>query len=393
MRHIVSAFTGGIALVAWIYLLLGRGAFWRIPHDICEAVAPIAPRPERTSASVTIAAIIPARDEAGTVAQSLASLAEYKENDLQVFLVDDGSKDGTAEVARATALRTHASDRITILTGRGLPPGWSGKLWAVHQGIENARKLNPQFFLLTDADVIHDHEELSALIAIAEAGNYDLASLMVKLHCLSVAEKLLMPAFVFFFFLLYPPRWISDRRRRVAGAAGGCMLIRPEILERAGGIQAIRNEVIDDCALASLAKQNDGRAWLGLARRSRSIRPYDTFAEIGKMISRTAFKQLHHSMLLLLLVLAGMSIVFIAPVALLFNRNLWFLAMGATTWLMMTAAYLPMVRYYRLNPVFSLTLPFAAVFFAGATVRSAISFWRSQGGEWKGRVQDQKQSA
>lgn len=211
---------------------------------------------------------------------------------------------------------------------------------------------------------------------------------MVKLHCRSVAEKLLIPAFVFFFFMLYPPAWIPDSRRATAGAAGGCLLIRPEALARAGGIAAIRGEIIDDCALARAVKGSGGKIWLGITDNSVSIRPYDTFAEIGSMVSRTAFNQLHHSALLLLGAVVGLAVTYLLPPSLLFSRHAVPVVLGAAAWAGMTFAYLPMIRFYRLNPLWAFTLPLAALFYLGATIHSAIKFWLGHGGEWKGRAQD-----
>ena len=197
--------------------------------------------------------------------------------------------------------------RLTVIAAEPLPPGWTGKLWAVQQGVEQALKLDPAFLLLTDADIHHAPDNIATLVAIAEAGNYDLTSFMVKLHCRSMAEKLLIPAFVFFFFMLYPPAWIRDPKRKIAGAAGGCMLIRPRALQKAGGISAIRDQIIDDCALARAVKRTGGRVWLGVTPETFSTRAYNSFAEIERMIARTAFNQLQHSAALLAGAIVGMA--------------------------------------------------------------------------------------
>ena len=209
-------------------------------------------------------AVIPARNEASFIGRSVASLLHQScIESLQVLVVDDNSSDGTAEAVGCASTHSAHGRRASVISGRPLPPGWSGKLWAVQQGIEQAAQLSPDFFLLTDADIEHAPDNLARLVAIAQDGGYDLASFMVKLHCRNLAEKLLIPAFVFFFLLLYPPRWIRNPRRKTAGAAGGCILIRPAALERAGGIEAIRNQIIDDCALARAVKQH---WWPRLAR-------------------------------------------------------------------------------------------------------------------------------
>jgi hopene-associated glycosyltransferase HpnB len=210
----------------------------------------------------------------------------------------------------------------------------------------------------------------------------------VKLHCETLPEKLLIPAFVYFFFMLYPPVWIRDPRRSTAGAAGGCMLVRTETLERAGGLESIRGAVIDDCSLARVVKQHGGRLWLGLTDESHSLRQYDTFSHIERMISRTAFNQLKHSSLLLLGSVAGMIITYLAPPLLLLTHNKLTIFLGAAACAAMTVTYSRMVRYYRLNSAWALTLPLAAIFYLGATIHSAVKYWTGRGGDWKGRFQD-----
>lgn len=370
-----------VASLIWACLLLGRGFFWLIGNTIAQ---PGASPPARR-----VAVIIPARNEAEVIGRTVASLLAHANESVHVFLVDDASTDGTAEVARRAASSLAKTDSLTILEGGDPPPGWTGKLWAVSLGVEAARSFTPDFFLFSDADIVHSPATILSLVALAECG-YDLVSFMVKLHCRSLAEKLLIPPFVFFFFKLYPPAWIRDSRHATAGAAGGCLLIRPEALSGAGGIQAIRGEIIDDCALALAVKRSGGKVWLGMTEESVSIRPYGSFAEIGRMVSRTAFNQLHHSALLLLGAVAGLTITYLLPPALLFSRHAVPVVLGALAWAIMTATYLPMVRFYRLNPLWALTLPLAALFYMAATVHSAFKFWLGRGGQWKGRAQDQR---
>lgn len=373
---------GVVSLLIWFYLLLGHGRFWMVRRLVAGNF------PQRTVPS-SIVAIIPARNEAEVIGRSVRSLLRQSCTDaLHIFIVDDNSTDGTAEAARRAAAESSAGDRLSVIAGLPLPQGWSGKLWAMQQGIEQALRLQPEFLLLTDADIEHSPENVAMLAGIAESGGYDLVSLMVKLHCRSVAEKLLIPAFVFFFFLLYPPGWTRDPRRKTAGAAGGCMLIRPAALARAGGIAAIRQEIIDDCVLARAVKRSGGRVWLGLTEDTRSVRVYGSFAEIGRMIARTAFNQLRHSVWLLLGAVLGMLLVYVLPIALLVSGSGLLGAVGALAYLLMIAAYLPMVRFYRLNPLWALALPLSALFYMGAAVHSAAKYWLGRGGEWKGRAQD-----
>jgi hopene-associated glycosyltransferase HpnB len=369
-----------IAVVTWSYLVLARGLFWRI-----KSAQPTVG--DKTGFSDSVVAVVPARNEAEVIGPAVTSLLNQSVA-MPVILVDDESTDDTANVARRAAEKAAKADALIVIQSKPLPTGWTGKLWAMHQGIERARALNPAWFMLTDADVLHGPETVANLSLIASNGHYDLVSFMVKLHCESLAEKLVIPAFVYFFFMLYPPTWIRDARRSTAGAAGGCMLVRAETLERAGGLESIRGAVIDDCSLARLLKQQGGKLWLGTTDQSQSLRRYQTFSAIEHMVSRTAFSQLKHSSLLLLDTIAGMVITYLAPPLLLFTRSRLTVFMGAAAWVAMTLTYSTMVRYYRLKPAWALTLPFAALFYLAATIHSAVKYWNGSGGDWKGRVQD-----
>src|SRR5436309_7946332 len=290
-----GAIAGFVNLLIWAYLLLAHGKFWRVQRPVANQRVPAIIQDR-------IAVIVPARNEAEVVGKSIGSLLNQTcIGSLHIFLVDDASTDSTAQIARDTAASEGKTDNLTVINGQPLPEGWSGKVWAMQQGVERARTLNPKFLLFTDADIIHEPNSISTLAAIAEAGHYDLASYMVKLHCETLAERFLVPAFVFFFFKLYPPLWIANPQRRTAGAAGGCILLRPEALDCFGGLAAIRNEIIDDCALARQVKHCGGRLWLGCANSAKRIRAYRTLGELGPMISRTAFNQLNHSAVLLFL--------------------------------------------------------------------------------------------
>jgi hopene-associated glycosyltransferase HpnB len=352
----------GILVAAiWVYLLVGRGWFWRVRKTPAPPLGP-APR---------IVAVIPARNEAEVVAAAVESLAKQNyPGEFHIVLVDDHSDDGTAAAARAAA----PPDTLTVIEAAPLPAGWTGKLWAVAQGVAHAHRFTPDLLLLTDADIVHTPGTLAGLAARASDG-CDLVSYMATLHCESLAERTLIPAFVFFFFLLYPPAWGT-------GAAGGCMLIRREALERIGGVERIRGELIDDCALARAVRQSGGRVWLGPGAGTRSIRPYRTFGDIGRMISRSAFTQLRYSVWLLAGTAAGLLLTFAAPVALTFAGSWW----GAAAWAIMILMYAPMLRFYRLSPLWAPLLPLVALFYLGATVHSAIQYWRGRGGMWKGRT-------
>lgn len=376
-------FLGVLSLAIWLYLLLFHGGFWRVS-------AILAPSPRIDEPAARVAVVIPARDEAEVVGECVGSLLRQTgSHAIHIFLVDDASTDGTADVARRAAEEAGKTSNLTVIAGRELPPGWSGKLWAVNQGVERAGGIDPDFVLLTDADIVHAADSVATLVAIARNGGYGLASCMVKLHCETFAERALIPAFVFFFLKLYPPAWIASPRRKTAGAAGGSILIRPQALDRAGGIAAIRGEVIDDCALARRVKDSGGRIWLGLTATTRSVRPYGGFSGIGKMISRGAFNQLHHSAPMLLLALLGLAITYLVPPALaMFSHRTIPALLGASAWILMAACFLPIVRFYRLSPLWAVALPLVSIFYMGASVHSAFKFWSGRGGEWKGRIQD-----
>jgi hopene-associated glycosyltransferase HpnB len=367
-----------LPVAIWIVLLTARGGFWRVGPNLAPRGLP--PPPVRK-----IAVVIPARDEAAVISDTLVSLQnqDYDSSAVHIYVVDDNSSDGTAERARSAV-----PGAVTVIGGKPLPAGWTGKLWALSQGITAALETGPDYLLFTDADIRHDPHSLATLIAIAETQQYDLVSFMVKLSCSTAAEKLLIPAFVFFFFQLYPPAWIRDKNMRTAGAAGGCVLIRPGALRGIGGIAAIRGEVIDDCALARAVKRSGGRVWLGLTPATVSTRTYERFGDVGAMISRTAFNQLRHSALLLTGTVFGLVVTFLLPLALLFNGFTLAAILGAIAYGLMTIAYTPMVRFYCLPIWRAALLPVAAFFYMGATIASAIRYWRGVGGNWKGRAQD-----
>jgi hopene-associated glycosyltransferase HpnB len=354
----------GASLGSWVYLFTARGGFWRIQ-------AP--PKPAPSGSDKTVCVIIPARNEEAVVGFAVASLRPW-----HVIVVDDHSSDRTAEVASQAGAE--------VIAAGPLPAGWSGKLWAISEGLKHAAALAPDYLLFTDADIVHGRDTVAELVARSETENLDLVSLMVKLRCRSLAETLLIPAFVFFFFMLYPPAWVARRNRKTAAAAGGCILIRPGALDRIGGIAAIRSEIIDDCALARAVKRSGGAIWLGVTNDSRSIRDYTTFGEIRAMIARTAFAQLHHSTLLLAGTILGMAIVYLAPSVLLLMRN----PLGAVAWILMTIAYLPGLRFYGRSFAWAPVLPLIALFYISATFDSAIAYWTGRGGMWKDRVQDGK---
>src|SRR2546423_11630849 len=378
----IASSIAALSLIIWLFLIAARGRFWRVtlPNVPTAASAPT-PR---------IAVIVPARNEADFITQTIQSLlAQNYPGPLRIFVVDDHSSDGTPNLVRSA--KAHDPERLTLISCSSLPPGWTGKMWALSQGVQQASEFHPDYFLFTNADIVHAPDSVSSLIALAQAGDCDLVSMMVKLRCDSLAERALIPAFVYFFFMLYPPEWVNSARQKTAAAAGGDILVRDDALARTGGIAAIRNELIDDCALAREIKRS-GTIWLGLTESARSMRPYNSFGIIGRMISRNAFYQLRHSTWLLIGSILGLAVTYVAPPILLFHGG-WATLLAAIAWLLMTLSFLPMVRFYSLSPLWAPMLPVIAVFYAGATIHSALQYWMGRGGEWKDRVQDTRANA
>jgi glycosyltransferase involved in cell wall biosynthesis len=354
-----------LSLVIWIFLLLFWGQFWRVNHQLetnkDEDID--------TNTLPTVCVVIPARDEADVIPISVRSLLQQDyPGKFTIFLVDDQSSDGTAHIAQGVAHALDQTPQLQIVTSTSLPPGWTGKLWAMEQGPSNLRRL----------------------VAKAEAKNLDLVSIMVRLRCQSFWEQLLIPAFVFFFQKLYPFTWVNNPKKATAAAAGGCILIRAQALNRIGGLQIIRQALIDDCSLAKAVKSNNGKIWLGLSAFTYSLRPYDSLKTIWDMVARSAYTQLNYSPLLLLGSLVGMTLVYLLPpIGIIFGVVLgnWIITITALIgYLIMTFAYFPIIRFYKCSPAFAFSLPIIGFLYTLMTVDSAISHWQGRGGAWKGRV-------
>jgi hopene-associated glycosyltransferase HpnB len=380
----IAAAVSLLPVAIWAYLLFGRGWFWLCRERDDSAVAAKPP-----AAWPSVVAIIPARDEADTIALSVGSLLRQDyPGQFSVVVVDDQSADGTAGAALAAAGAAQAADRLQIVTGNGPPPGWTGKLSAMRQGLAavEAASSPPEFVLFTDADIAYAPHVLSRLVAIAHANKSTLTSLMVKLRCESAAEHWLAPAFVFLFQMLYPFAWVNDSQRGTAAAAGGSMLVRRESLHAAGGLEAVRGALIDDCALGALMK-GQGPIWLGLTEEVHSLRAYPTFADFARMVARSAFAELRYSPLRLAGAIAGMALVYVAPpLFAIFGRGLP-QAAGALAWAMMALALMPTLKLYKRPLIGALALPAIAVAYVAFTFDSALQYWRGRGGYWKGRIQ------
>ena len=369
-----------LCLATWLYLIGARGMFWLgSVRDADAAAAPASWPP--------VAVVIPARNEAECIGESIRSvLGQDYAGPLNVILVDDDSSDGTADIARRAAAN---SDRpLNIVASGPLPAGWTGKLWALRRGVEAAGRLTgaPAYLLLTDADIAHAPDTVSWLVAKAEGKQRVLVSLMAKLRCESLAERAHVPAFIYFFQMLYPFAWVNRPAAATAAAAGGCVLVRADALRAAGGIESIRDALIDDCALARRLK-TQGPIWLGLTERARSIRPYPRWADIRRMVTRSAYAQLRYSPLLLVGTTAGMALTFlVAPLLAVFAGGLPQL-LGLATWILMAVSFQPTLRLYALSPLWGVALPAIALLYMLYTVESAIQYMSGSGGAWKGRVQ------
>lgn len=373
-----------LSLTIWLFLLLFWGQFWRVDQQLKTTTNNLKSLP-------TVCVIVPARNEADVIPVSLRSLLlqDYPGN-FHVFLVDDQSTDGTANFAQGVAYAVDKLEQLHIIYSADLPNGWTGKLWAMEQGVQKANQLQPDYLLLTDADIEHDISNLRRLVAKAETENLDLVSLMVKLRCQSFWEQLLIPAFVFLFQKLYPFRWVNNPKKSTAAAAGGCILIRRETLEKIGGLQIIRQALIDDCSLAKAVKSHQGKIWLGLSSLTYSLRPYDSLETIWNMVARSAYTQLNYSPLLLVGSVLGMFIVYMLPILGiilgLIIGNLLIIITGLLISLLMAFAYFPMIAFYKCPLWLAFCLPIIAFLYTLMTLDSANRHWQGKGGAWKGRV-------
>jgi hopene-associated glycosyltransferase HpnB len=365
-----------LSLLVWIGLLAFREQFWLAREtDEADVSAP--------AAWPNVTAVIPARDEAEVIGRAIAShIAQDYPGDFRIVLIDDGSSDGTAALAQATA---QGYDRITIIAGTPLPAGWTGKLWAMQGGVEQAGEA-PTYLWFTDADIAHAPDTLRSLVARSERDKLVLNSLMAELRCDSLAEQAMIPAFVLFFQMLYPFRLVNRPQARSAAAAGGCMLVQREALARAGGLQVIADAIIDDCAMGETMKRQ-GPIRLSLTHRSVSLRPYGGWGEIVAMISRSAYAQLGYSLWMLAATILGLLLMFVAPLWLALFGSGGARLCGALAWAAMAVCHQPMLRFYRQSPFWGVAMPAVGMVYAAATFLSAWQHWQGRGGMWKGRAQ------
>lgn len=378
----IALVIASLACAAWLYLLLLRGGFWRAAQrddlaDNARFVPGAWPR---------VVAVVPARNEAQVIAVSVSALlAQDYPGTFSIVVVDDHSSDGTAAIARDAA--SAAAERVAILSAPDLPDGWTGKLWAMNSGASHVDALAEpaRYLLFTDADVTCAADTLTDLVRRAERDGLVLVSLMARLHCESLAERALIPAFIFFFQMLYPFAWVNRAELRTAAAAGGCMLVRRDTLRRSGGLAALRGELIDDCALARLMKKQ-GPIWLGLTERASSLRAFATIDDVRPMISRSAYAQLRYSPWLLIGAVVAIALTCVAPPLLALGGDGIAQWLGAAAWALMAFALQPTLRFYGVSRWWGLALPGIGLVYLAFTLDSAWQHWRGKGGMWKGRA-------
>ncbi len=395
-----------VCLVLWIGLLFFRGGFWRVAPRLDAAPGGSAPgrtpfRQERTLSAPgqapSVAAVIPARNEADILPETLPTVvAQEYGGAFHVTLVDDQSTDATSAVAQAAVEAAGCSDRLTVLRGEPLPMGWAGKVWALAQGSRRGAPDDSDYLWFTDADIAHDAGVLHALVDKAESEGLDLVSVMARLRVDSRWDRLLIPAFVYFFAKLYPFRFVGNPRRRTAGAAGGCVLVRRRVLEQAGGIEAIRSALIDDCALGRLIKRHGGRAWLGFTSSVRSVRPYGSLRSVWDMVARSAYDQLRYSPLFLAGTVLGMLLLYAVPpsatlgglvaAALGVPGAAWLAVIGGISWGLLAASFLPILDHHDAGRWPAILLPIAGSFYTAMVVSSAWRHHTGRSGSWKGRT-------
>ena len=383
------------ALLAWGWLTLFRGRFWATDQRLEVLKA------KERGSWPGVVAVVPARNESEVIGQTIPTvLGQRYPGTLSVYLVDDRSSDGTADMAKAVAKEADKAFSFKVVMGKERPEGWVGKVWALQQGVEAAKTVGHEYFWFTDADIAHSPDVLVSLVARAEGEGLDMVSVMAKLHVSTFWDKLLIPAFVFFFGKLYPFHWVNNHEKSMAAAAGGCVLVRKERLVEGGGFESMRDAIIDDCTLARLVRgpEGRGRLWLGMSQEVQSVRPYDGLRGIWDMVARTAYLQLRRSPILLAGTILGMAWLYLGPPAAMgagiglaavgvWDTPTWVLLVsGAGGWGLMSAIYTPMLKWYRLNCWWGPLLPIAGLLYTLMTVDSGRRSWMRRGGGWKGRT-------
>jgi hopene-associated glycosyltransferase HpnB len=367
----IAELLAAIAALLWLAILLLPWQPWR-NNEVLQ-LSKTAEPDDLNDTTV----VIPARDEAGNIGRTLEALAAQGPG-LHVVLVDDNSSDGTAEVARSVS-----GLDLKVIAGQPLPEGWSGKVWALQQGVQQVKTA---LTLMIDADIVLAPGVIAALKAQMRRGGYQFVSVMASLSMRRFWEKVLNPSFIYFFKMLYPFRLAKTNISHFYSAAGGCIMLETGIFPAIGGLASIRGELIDDCALARQVKRARFRTWIGQSRAVCSRRIYQGLGDIWNMVARSAFTQLHYSVVILLLTTFAIVSLFVVP-AMSWAVPAWpAQALGLLAWAMMTASYLPTLRFYDLSLVWALSMPLVGVLYLGMTWSSALRYWRGERSKWKGRV-------
>jgi hopene-associated glycosyltransferase HpnB len=367
MEWDLLALTG---FLIWLVVLLLP---WK-PWDTDESLDANDPDTRADLSPITV--LIPARNEQDVISDTLDGLTQQGKN-LNIILIDDQSNDQTSEIARSKNL-----PYLQIIHGRSLASGWSGKLWALEQGRLMAKT---PLILLLDADIYLKPHILNTLLLKMEREQLDLISLMARLRMESFWEKLLIPAFIFFFKLLYPFSLSNSVQSRVAAAAGGCILVKTDMLEKVNAFNSLKQCLIDDCSLARKIKNAGGRIWLGLTHSAVSLRPYNKLDNIWAMVDRSAFTQLQHSWLLLLLTTLLMIAAFVNPVLAIIYGDSVAVILGLCTLVFLFICYLPVLNFYSINPLWGCFLPVIGTLFLCMTWSSAWQYLTDKGARWKDR--------
>ena len=383
-----------ISLVSWLYISLihGRsfssdeGLFWK--NEIIFEEKLNFNKPLVFTDSICV--MIPARNEEKTILKTLNSIKNQNYENLQVLVIDDNSSDKTREIVNKFK---KGYKNLKLLKGKQLPPGWVGKTWALKQAVDQANKKFFNYYLFVDSDITFSKNLLKKVIYFSKSENFLMVSLMAKLNCNSFWEKMLIPSFIFFFQKLYPFNYVNDKKKNLAAAAGGFIFCKASEFKKENLYNKIRNKVIDDCNIAKLLKKN-GAIWLGLTNEIKSGRSYRNLKSIWNMVSRTAFEQLNHSLILLFICILGLTIVYLSPLAIMVIILLFFqldlqqlhlVVVNFISFTLMIRIILPTLNFYGVNKHFALAIPITAILYICMAITSAVNYTLFFGNTWKGR--------
>ena len=366
-----EAFVMIMAMVGAILWLALMFVPWH-PWNTLEQLEPNMIESEHLLDDITV--LIPARNESQYIRRTIEALFKQGKG-INIIVVDDQSVDGTAEQAKKFG--------VQVLSGNAPPPGWSGKLWALEQGLQH---VHTPYTLLLDADIELMPGLIATLRTKAQQEGLAFVSLMAEPPMGCFIERLLMPPFIFFFKLLYPFSLANKPNSSVAAAAGGCIFVKTEALHYTGAFASLHDALIDDCTLAKRIKQADLKIWVGLSHSARIHRGYHKLKSIWEMVARTAYTQLHYSPVWLVICTLIMGCMFwLAPLAPLLSPSAATFIISALVWIVMLITYFPILIYYRRSLLWALTLPVAGTLYLAMTWTSAFRYWQGERASWKDR--------